>query len=333
MEFPAKVRVPQRLKGWRFRPTDEELVGYYLLNKITGSTPLPNPSIVHDFDVFGKQEPWEIWNMFRPHDDHDHDTDPDDLYFFTKPKKTTPKGKRFNRKVGSGTWKGQNSGTEICGYSESGEANNVVMGLKKRFHYENKQLKDQDGSWIMFEYCLAGSLEHCITGPDNDFVLCQIRKKSSSDNDNKKNKNKRKNVIMSLNDDDYVLPPLKNQKTNHGGNHDSGMFAIPPSQALPICQREPPFPKLPQDLPLAVEGDHGHNTDVQVYPLPLPLTCPQLQQQQQQQQPPLPQSSLPLPELGDEFVMLLPQQPLPLPQDDDFDDFILDFGVLDDFNL
>ncbi|XP_048337018.2 NAC domain-containing protein 83 [Ziziphus jujuba] len=328
MEFPATAHV-RPLKGWRFRPTDEELVGYYLLNKITGSTPLPNPNIVRDFDVFGKQEPWEIWNSFRNGTDDD-DPDPDDLYFFTKPKKTTPKGKRFNRKVGSGTWKGQDSGTEIYANIETGEA--IVMGLKKRFHYENKQYKEHDGSWIMFEYCLAGSLENRITSPDNDFVLCQIRKK----NENSKKKRKKLMIMNRGDDNDYVMPPLKNQKTNNNGGVDADngtmLFAVPPLQALPICQEEPPFPILPQDLTLAVEdghGDHGHNTNVQVDPLPLPLPCPQQQQQQQPQpqpQPPLPQSSLPLPAVDDDSHM-------PLPPDGDFDDFIIDFGVLDDFNL
>lgn len=62
---------------------------------------------------------------------------------------------------------------------------NILIGLKKRFHYENKDTindreRNNNVSWIMFEYCLAGSLKNNSTpstGTGHDYVLCPIWKK------------------------------------------------------------------------------------------------------------------------------------------------------------
>lgn len=44
--------------GFRFRPTDEELVGHYLKNKLLGNDPMIH-NIIAEVDVC-KFEPWDL---------------------------------------------------------------------------------------------------------------------------------------------------------------------------------------------------------------------------------------------------------------------------------
>nr|UBT01694.1 NAC transcription factor 90 [Litchi chinensis] len=144
--------------GHKFLPSDKQLVGYYLFNKIFTQIPPfsdHEKSLVKDFDLYGSLEPWEIW---QPHGG-DNLKDDEGLYFFTPLKKVSANGSRICRKVGSGTWAGEDSGDKI-------KAENVV-GLKKRFRYEN-QHSPHDGAWIMHEFAIHSA--------PVDIVLCRIKK-------------------------------------------------------------------------------------------------------------------------------------------------------------
>ncbi|KAL6177503.1 hypothetical protein ACLB2K_049029 [Fragaria x ananassa] len=63
--------------GFRFKSTEEELLCYYLRRKIKGLR-LSKGTVVHNCNVFGKKEPWDIWEAYR--DPSDPETK--DLYFF-----------------------------------------------------------------------------------------------------------------------------------------------------------------------------------------------------------------------------------------------------------
>ncbi|KAJ0090686.1 hypothetical protein Patl1_13938 [Pistacia atlantica] len=121
--------------GLKFCPSDDELIGYYLHNKIFGGFPLSCCSIIKDCDLYSTQEPWEIWDFYKGQFKDG-----------------------FLRKIGSGSWMGEDAGQEI--------RTNIGIGLKKRYRYENKR-SEHDGEWIMHEYSL---LDH------DEYVLCRIRK-------------------------------------------------------------------------------------------------------------------------------------------------------------
>ena len=86
---------------------------------------------------------------------------------FTKLKKKSVKGTRFDRTVGDkGAWKGEDSGVKIyCDDKTSALETETAMppirvhGLKKRYRYESssKSVND-DGRWIMYEYSLDASM-------------------------------------------------------------------------------------------------------------------------------------------------------------------------------
>ncbi|KAJ0084154.1 hypothetical protein Patl1_29545 [Pistacia atlantica] len=155
--------------GYRFVPSDAELIGFYLYNRVH-NLPFPCDSVL-ECDLYGILEPWQIWEMYEG-----PKLGKQDLYFFTPLKKISKKGSKICRRVGSGTWKGEDGETEI-----KDEITHMKIGSRKRFRYENKGSEHHAG-WIMHEYKLIGH---------DEFVVCRIRK-NESDEDAVVKKRKRK---------------------------------------------------------------------------------------------------------------------------------------------
>ncbi|KAK9267006.1 hypothetical protein L1049_021401 [Liquidambar formosana] len=102
--------------GFRFHPSDRELVLHYLYRKVIGK-PLSCENVVRDCDLYGERGPWEIVSEKVG-------------YFFTKLKKKTDSGSRIDRTVGStGTWKSQDVGDPVL--DEGGRC----IGRKKMLVY------------------------------------------------------------------------------------------------------------------------------------------------------------------------------------------------------
>ncbi|VVA41249.1 PREDICTED: NAC [Prunus dulcis] len=152
--------------GFKFRPSDEELLGYYLLNKVRGSS-FKYENVIPEFDLYGRIEPWDIWNQFGGNKLEDGD----DLYFFTKLKSSSAKNTRMARTIGSGSWKAENSGKMVPDPKDKKND----LGMWKRLHYENPK-SDQNGCWIMHEYSLRPSLVKPKPNSTHRFVVCRIRK-------------------------------------------------------------------------------------------------------------------------------------------------------------
>ncbi|XP_044468577.1 NAC domain-containing protein 7-like [Mangifera indica] len=182
--------------GCVFDPTDSELVGYFLYNKIVNQL-IPNLDyFIPEYNLYGSEEPWEIWDFFKQQFAEECRKD---LFFFTQLKKRTLKESKINRTIGEGTWHGEDAGLEII-------HENHRIGKKKRFRYENKQSK-QHGGWIMHEY----SLDLSLLGLDqhDNFVVCRIRKNELALQKNQREKSeqvKRRKVVEAD-------PEKKNKRT------------------------------------------------------------------------------------------------------------------------
>ncbi|XP_050378363.1 putative NAC domain-containing protein 94 [Argentina anserina] len=162
-----EIRGNQLIPGQRFCPMDDELVLFYLKPMLCGENVPGRNQVVFDCDLYGQQEPWEIWESFkskRPHDLRLHK----DIYFFTRHKKMSSTDKRIRRNVGSGTWH-SDSGKPVRSV-ETG----AVVGLKKRLTYKNEE-SVQDGCWILHEFFLDRSLKGKKQMVKN-YVLCLLRK-------------------------------------------------------------------------------------------------------------------------------------------------------------
>ncbi|KAK4751617.1 hypothetical protein SAY87_005099 [Trapa incisa] len=165
---------PQLPPGFRFHPTDEELIVHYLKKKAT-SSPLP-VLIIAEVDIY-KFDPWELPAMASYGDR--------EWYFFSPRDRKYPNGARPNRAATSGYWKA--TGTDKPIMSSTG---NQKLGVKKALvFYGGKPPKGIKTNWIMHEYRLMeNKLIHKTPGYDygnrknslrlDDWVLCRIYKKN-----------------------------------------------------------------------------------------------------------------------------------------------------------
>ncbi|KAF0921572.1 hypothetical protein E2562_009773 [Oryza meyeriana var. granulata] len=165
--------------GFRFHPTDEELIVHYLRNR-AASSPCP-VSIIADVDIY-KFDPWDLPSKAAYGDR--------EWYFFSPRDRKYPNGIRPNRAAGSGYWKATGTDKPIHS-SGGGAASNESVGVKKALvFYKGRPPKGTKTNWIMHEYRLAAADAHAANTYRpmkfrnasmrlDDWVLCRIYKKSS----------------------------------------------------------------------------------------------------------------------------------------------------------
>nr|QSD99853.1 NAC family transcription factor [Melilotus albus] len=155
--------------GFRFHPSDEELIVHYLQNKIK-SRPLP-ASIIAEIDLY-KYNPWELpkKSLFGE----------EEWYFFSPRDRKYPNGLRPNRTAASGYWKA--TGTDKPIISSCGSKH---IGVKKALvFYSGRPPKGVKSDWIMNEYRLVDTTTKSFKLKGSmrldDWVLCRVRNKGYS---------------------------------------------------------------------------------------------------------------------------------------------------------
>ncbi|EXB82820.1 NAC domain-containing protein 29 [Morus notabilis] len=168
---------PQLPPGFRFHPTDEELVVHYLKRKAS-SVPLP-VTIIAEVDLY-KFDPWELPSKASFGEQ--------EWYFFSPRDRKYPNGARPNRAATSGYWKA--TGTDKPILTSNGTQK---VGVKKALvFYGGKPPKGIKTNWIMHEYRLVDNItkpklpdHHTSTDKKaslrlDDWVLCRIYKKNNA---------------------------------------------------------------------------------------------------------------------------------------------------------
>ncbi|MED6110215.1 hypothetical protein PIB30_040857 [Stylosanthes scabra] len=161
--------------GFRFHPTDEELILHYLRKKVA-SIPLP-VSIIAEVDIY-KLDPWELPAKAAFGEK--------EWYFFSPRDRKYPNGARPNRAAASGYWKATGTDKTIVVSPatvtrRAGQESSV--GVKKALvFYKGRPPKGIKTNWIMHEYRLVDN-NRPIKLKDtsmrlDDWVLCRIYKKS-----------------------------------------------------------------------------------------------------------------------------------------------------------
>ncbi|GMH10394.1 hypothetical protein Nepgr_012235 [Nepenthes gracilis] len=158
----SEVQLPP---GFRFHPTDEELVIHYLCRKCA-KLPIAVP-IITEVDLY-KFDPWQLPGMALYGEK--------EWYFFSPRDRKYPNGSRPNRSAGTGYWKATGADKMI--------GKPKPLGIKKALvFYAGKAPKGVKTNWIMHEYRLANADRSAGKRANlrlDDWVLCRIYNKKGS---------------------------------------------------------------------------------------------------------------------------------------------------------
>ncbi|URD88939.1 No apical meristem (NAM) protein [Musa troglodytarum] len=151
--------------GFRFHPTDEELLLYYLKKKV--SLEKFELEVVREVDL-NKIEPWDLQERCRI-----GSAPQNEWYFFSHKDRKYPTGSRTNRATGAGFWKA--TGRDKCirnSYKKIGMRKTLVF-------YRGRAPHGQKTDWIMHEYRLEDSEDAIDSagGGEEGWVVCRVFKK------------------------------------------------------------------------------------------------------------------------------------------------------------
>ncbi|XP_011075632.1 putative NAC domain-containing protein 94 [Sesamum indicum] len=160
------------LPGFRFHPTDEELVGFYLTRKIQ-QKPL-SIELIKQLDIY-KYDPWDLPKLAISGEK--------EWYFYCPRDRKYRNSARPNRVTGAGFWKATGTDRPIYASEDS-----KCIGLKKSLvFYKGRAAKGIKTDWMMHEFRLPSDsvshnkryLEQNI--PANEaWAICRIFKKAKS---------------------------------------------------------------------------------------------------------------------------------------------------------
>ncbi|CAA6666668.1 unnamed protein product [Spirodela intermedia] len=166
----GESRVPP---GFRFHPTEEELLDYYLRKKVAGEK--VDLDIMKDVDL-NRLEPWDIQEKCRIGSGPQND-----WYFFSHKDKKYPTGTRTNRATAAGFWKATGRDKAIYGGVKR-------IGMRKTSFFTAEgppMAKSQTGSCTntgsrRAETTVPILLQQVETDtPEEGWVVCRVFKKKS----------------------------------------------------------------------------------------------------------------------------------------------------------
>ncbi|KAM0855269.1 hypothetical protein ACQ4PT_049885 [Festuca glaucescens] len=158
--------------GFRFRPTDVELVVHFLRRRAL-SSPLPAEVDIPEIRILA-HDPSDLLPPGWAEEER---------YFFTCKEAKYVKGRRANRATGAGYWKATGKEKQVAvsvPAPKGGERQFVVVGMKRSLvFYRGKAPSGRKTDWVMHEYRLAGAgLAPCRRAqPSEGWVLCRLFRK------------------------------------------------------------------------------------------------------------------------------------------------------------
>ncbi|XP_074263530.1 NAC domain-containing protein 30-like [Silene latifolia] len=149
--------------GFRFHPTEEELVGYYLKRKINSLN--FDLDVIVDLDLY-RMEPWHFQEKCKQ-----GYTEENEWYFFSHKDRKYPTGSRTNRATAAGFWK-------ATGRDKAVLSKNLIIGMRKTLvYYKGRAPNGRKSDWIMHEYRLQ-TTDHSLP-QEEGWVVCRAFKKPS----------------------------------------------------------------------------------------------------------------------------------------------------------
>ncbi|KAL2896813.1 Protein CUP-SHAPED COTYLEDON 2 [Bienertia sinuspersici] len=148
--------------GFRFHPTDEELITYYLVNKISDAS--FSCRAVADVDL-NKCEPWDLPSKAKMGEK--------EWYFFSLRDRKYPTGVRTNRATNTGYWKTTGKDKEIFN-----SVTTELVGMKKTLvFYRGRAPRGEKTNWVMHEYRLHS--RSAYRSAKDEWVVCRVFQKTA----------------------------------------------------------------------------------------------------------------------------------------------------------
>ncbi|KAK4743374.1 hypothetical protein SAY87_001375 [Trapa incisa] len=155
---PEIIHLPP---GFRFHPTDEEIITHYLAEKAMNNS--FTAAAIGEVDL-NKCEPWDLHKRAKMGEK--------EWYFFSQKDRKYPTGLRTNRATESGYWKATGKDKEVY------RGKNCLIGMKKTLvFYLGRAPKGQKTNWVMHEYRLEGKFSYPNL-PKDEWVVCRMYHKT-----------------------------------------------------------------------------------------------------------------------------------------------------------
>ncbi|KAH6766801.1 NAC domain containing protein 74 [Perilla frutescens var. hirtella] len=149
--------------GFRFYPSDEELVCHYLYKKVANEEVLRGTLVEIDLHVC---EPWQLPDVAK--------LNSSEWYFFSFRDRKYATGFRTNRATTSGYWKATGKDRTVLD-----PRSKAVVGMRKTLvFYKNRAPNGIKTGWIMHEF----RIENPHVPPKEDWVLCRVFYKTRGEN-------------------------------------------------------------------------------------------------------------------------------------------------------
>ncbi|XP_051218274.1 protein CUP-SHAPED COTYLEDON 1 [Lolium perenne] len=148
--------------GFRFYPSDQELVCHYLYKKVANERASQGTLVEVDLHA---REPWELPDVAK--------LTASEWYFFSFRDRKYATGSRTNRATKTGYWKATGKDREV-----RSPATRAVVGMRKTLvFYLGRAPNGAKTSWVMHEF----RLDSPHLPPREDWVLCRVFQKQKGD--------------------------------------------------------------------------------------------------------------------------------------------------------
>ncbi|KAL1202816.1 NAC domain-containing protein 87 [Cardamine amara subsp. amara] len=151
--------------GFRFHPTDEEIITHYLKEKVLNSR---FTAVAMGEADLNKCEPWDLPKRAKMGEK--------EFYFFCQRDRKYPTGMRTNRATASGYWKATGKDKEIF------KGKGCLVGMKKTLvFYRGRAPRGEKTNWVMHEYRLEGkySYHNLPKSARDEWVVCRVFHKNN----------------------------------------------------------------------------------------------------------------------------------------------------------
>ncbi|XP_061350654.1 NAC domain-containing protein 100-like [Gastrolobium bilobum] len=151
--------------GFRFHPTDEELIKCYLIKKVADNSFCAVPIAEVDMN---KCEPQDLPGLAKMGET--------EWYFFCVRDRKYPTGLRTNRATEGGYWKATGKDKEIVIEEE-------LIGMRKTLvFYKGRAPRGEKSNWVMHEYRLDGiySQFYLTKSGKGEWAICRVFEKTPS---------------------------------------------------------------------------------------------------------------------------------------------------------